>query len=244
MNEQYGLTAENFMCTLPIALRHDPKMIALGKAVADVLAKRQAELEPLNIYGHIEDLPEEMLDILASDFKVDWYDCDYPLEAKRKLLVTERYIHRRLGTTGAIRRFVQAIYPGADIEEWFSYNGEPHHFRLTLNIFEILSLEALERIIRAIQIVKRLSSWLDDITINMRPVISSIHIGGGLGADANLGIHELPDDISFNSTLHAGGGAGTQSKWPIPENRTAPAATTILRAGGVTTILSNISKGD
>lgn len=99
----------------------------------------------------------------------------------------------------------------------------------------------------------------------------TLHLGGGVGSHALLGIHEKPDEPDYRSTLyaggrvgasgvlnlceqpdtpefrgslHAGGGLGTGITLHVPENQTAPAATTILRTGGVTTILSNISKGD
>lgn len=110
--------------------------------------------------------------------------------------------------------------------------------------------------------------WCITTTLGMEHVL---HVGGGVGADAKPGIHEMPDKPefsgalhaagnfsavgepgmrdkpdapSFRGALHAGGGAGAQSERPVPENRTAPTATTILRTGGVTTILSNISKGE
>ena len=59
---------------LPEPLKNDITMLALGRAVSDEL-KRSAELARLAvIYPCVEQLNEPLLDILAVDFKVYWYD--------------------------------------------------------------------------------------------------------------------------------------------------------------------------
>ena len=51
-------------------------MLALATSIADVLAARPEEIRKIQIYTLIDELPEELLDILAYDFKVDWWDAD------------------------------------------------------------------------------------------------------------------------------------------------------------------------
>ena len=70
----HGLTADNMMQQFPIALQKDPKTVALGQAIAKVMESRQDEIDSLRIYTRIDELPEWLLDILARDFAVDWYD--------------------------------------------------------------------------------------------------------------------------------------------------------------------------
>lgn len=80
----HGLTADNMMQQFPIALQKDPKTVALGQAIAKVMESRQDEIDSLRIYTRIDELPEWLLDILARDFAVDWYDRSYTLEEKEK----------------------------------------------------------------------------------------------------------------------------------------------------------------
>lgn len=68
----HGLTRENLVATLPPALQKDPSAVALAEAMADLLARRRSEIERLRIYPVIDRLDEQLLDILAYDFKVDW----------------------------------------------------------------------------------------------------------------------------------------------------------------------------
>ena len=128
-------TAEEFLRALPPVLRNDSRMIALGQVVAEELSDRMSEIEKAAIYPRIDELDEALLDILAYDFKVDWYGYDYPLETKRALLKSSFYIHRHLGTKGAVEAAIQSVYPKSIVEEWFDYveGGNPYTFRIVLD---------------------------------------------------------------------------------------------------------------
>lgn len=165
MNSTYGLTAANFLHALPPVLQEDEGMQALATAVADILETRTAEIDRLRIYPDIDSLPEDLLDILADDFKIDWYNYDYPLDAKRNLVKSHWYVHRHLGTTGAVRKAVQGVYPRSDVEEWWQdfYNGDPYHFRVVLEAAYPIIPVANTEILRVIEIYKSYRSHLDGV---------------------------------------------------------------------------------
>lgn len=130
----HGLTADNMMQQFPIALQKDPKTVALGQAIAKVMESRQDEIDSLRIYTRIDELPEWLLDILARDFAVDWYDRSYTLEEKRKTIKDSFYVHRHRGTKAAVERAISAIYPNPKVLEWFEYGGDPYHFKLRITV--------------------------------------------------------------------------------------------------------------
>lgn len=70
----HSLTADNILASFPIALQGDASAAALGAITARLLARRPEEISQLRIYPMIDQLPERLLDILAYDFKVDWWD--------------------------------------------------------------------------------------------------------------------------------------------------------------------------
>ena len=86
MSSLHGITAENLLQSLPIALQQDETVRALAASAAKVLASRPKEIDRLLIYPNIDALDEELLDILAYDFKVDWWDGDYSISEKRRTL--------------------------------------------------------------------------------------------------------------------------------------------------------------
>ena len=168
MNEKHGLTAENLLSALPEVLRNDESMYALAVAAAEVLASRAVEMDGLRIYPRIDDLPEALLDILAYDFKVDWYDCNYPLKTKRALVKSSFHVHRHMGTRGSVIDALSSIYPGSTIEEWFEYGGDPYHFRIILDVMDQLVSISNSDIVRAVDLYKSLRSHLEDNAIVYR----------------------------------------------------------------------------
>lgn len=164
MNEKYGLTAENLLRALPQVLRNDEGMAALAAAIAETLSGRVGEIENLRIYSRIDELPEDLLDILAYDFKVDWWDGDYTLEEKRKTLRDSWRVHRMLGTKAAVETAISAIYPDTKVTEWWEYGGEPYHFKLRLDAtYENVDQEKHWRVMEKVEYYKNLRSVLDEI---------------------------------------------------------------------------------
>lgn len=158
-------TAEEFLRALPPVLRNDRRMMALGQVVAEELSDRMSEIEKAAIYPRIDELDEALLDILAYDFKVDWYGYDYPLETKRALLKSSFYIHRHLGTKGAVEAAIQSVYPKSIVEEWFDYveGGNPYTFRIVLDASTPAVPVNNTDLLRAVNLYKSLRSHLDGI---------------------------------------------------------------------------------
>ncbi len=76
------------------ALKKDPKMVALANATAAALLDTSGIMNSVLIYSRFDELPEELVDILAYDLHVDWYDYNYPLEAKRDLVKNSVKVHK------------------------------------------------------------------------------------------------------------------------------------------------------
>lgn len=160
----YGITVENILRTLPEALKNDEKMQVLASSIATLLASRVAEIEALKIYTKIDALPEDLLDLLAYDFKVDWWDSEYSLDEKRQVLKDSWNVHRILGTKAAVERAISAIYPNTKVDEWFEYDGEPYHFKLLIDAtYDSVDPVKHQRVLNRVDYYKNLRSHLDGI---------------------------------------------------------------------------------
>lgn len=149
---------------LPQALASDPKMAAFAKVMADGLAEVSRLMENVLIYSRIDEIPESLVDILAHDMHVDWYDYDYPLEVKRELLKGSIKVHKKMGTKYAIEKALSALYPESKIEEWFEYGGEPGYFRIICDVTDSKVIARYKDIVREVEKYKRLSAHMDKIT--------------------------------------------------------------------------------
>lgn len=159
----HGLTKENFMETLPPALRKDASVVALAEATAEVLARRLAEIDRVRIFSNIDHLDEPLLDVLAYDLKVDWYDYNYPIEAKRAVIKSSILVHKRLGTVYAVKSALGSVYPNSEVEEWFNYGGEPFHFQIVLNTAQSRAPAEFFSIKRTVDYYKRFSAHMDGV---------------------------------------------------------------------------------
>lgn len=149
----------DFVKYLPQPLTHDPKMIALARVAAKELLEVSGLAKTVLIYSRIDELPEEMLDILAYDLHVDWYDYTYTLETKRNVLKSSVGIHKKMGTKYAVETALQDVYKTAKVEEWFEYGGEPYTFRVHVAVGNNGLTEGADReIARNMQFYKNIRS--------------------------------------------------------------------------------------
>ncbi len=154
----------NFADYLPEALKRDPKVNALAVSMTEQLLEVSKNIDHVLIYARIDELPEELVDILAFDMHVDWYDYSYPLEVKRKILKSSVSVHKKMGTIYAIQTALGSLYPEVKVIEWFAYNGKPYTFRVEINVTDFYeTVENKNRIIKIINMYKRLSAHLEFI---------------------------------------------------------------------------------
>lgn len=154
---------------LALQTKHMKKDVAVqgySAALTEQMRKLAVEISQASIYARIDMLPEPVLDILAWQFNVLWYETSETIEAKRQAIKHSIEIHRIKGTPAAIERVVEIYFGDGKVEEWFEYAGAPGHFRITTSNPSATAEKAI-LIQKAVGAVKRYSSVLDGVTINM-----------------------------------------------------------------------------
>lgn len=124
----------NFADYLTETLKRDPKMKALAAAVTEQMLGVSGEIDNVLIYSRIDELSEELIDILAFDMHVDWYDYSYPLTVKKDILKNSVKVHKKMGTKYSLEMVLKNINKTAEIKEWFEYGGKPYTFRVNADI--------------------------------------------------------------------------------------------------------------
>lgn len=119
---------------LPRVVAGQDWVIALSEALGVLHEKTLDFTDKSQIYTAIDTAPIEILDALAVNWKIDWYDTEYGEEQKRRIIKTALTVRRLMGTAYATRLQADAIFPGTRLEEWFDYDGTPGTFRLFVDI--------------------------------------------------------------------------------------------------------------
>jgi phage tail P2-like protein len=245
MSNAHGLTKENLLFTFPAGLRENPSIAALGDVTMEALAKRPAEIAPLSIYPRIDELPEVLLDILAYDFKVDWWDRNYSIEEKRRTLKGSWYVHKHMGTKAAVETAIRAIYPLTTVEEWFEYEGgKPYHFRLRINITsDSGDRERQKRVLERLNFYKNLRSHVDEVRYFLMPekswaVVGGVYVGSREIDRAEIRVPPLKKPGGEVITIAGGGLIGSRSEGHVEihvPRLQRPGGKTVVSAVGIFT---------
>lgn len=168
------LDKSSLMQIYPPVLNRDQLFNALGEDVAESLGAAFLKVGKASIYTQIAQLDEGVLDILAQDFNISWYDYDYPIEKKRRVVAAAFSVHRHIGTVGAMVTALSAVWPNSYIEEWFEYDGEPFFFRAVINIDEDDEPVDLDTIRKVVNLYKNERSWLEYDSISIRTKVGIV----------------------------------------------------------------------
>ena len=162
---------------MPPAIRNDPQVQAIDAAITPQLQAVSQAVEECIILARLDELSETVVDLLAWQYHVDFYDKGLPIEQKRILVKTSIDVHRHKGTPYAVQTVVTAILEGAKVLEWFEYGGNPYHFKVALITGPMAGTGIIEKLVKAINLTKNTRSWLDGVEFS-RNVGQSIYFCG------------------------------------------------------------------
>lgn len=158
------LKGSRFTQILPENLASQRETQALAYAIGRQVDKLLALSDRARPFAALETASEQLLDYLAVELRTPSYRQDYSVDVKRVLVQRTLIFYATMGTPGAVDEIIETIFGSGQIEEWFGYGGQPHHFRATIAAGGAIGEEELAEFRRVLASVKRLSSWLDSIT--------------------------------------------------------------------------------
>lgn len=160
-----NLGSLKILSILPPLLQQDNDIIAASKALDSANTKNLSIAMQLNFFTNKNLENDILLDVLAYDFHVDFYDKSYSTQIKKQLINDSLLIHAKKGTAQSVEELITTVFGEGVVEEWFEYDGEPFHFRVITNNEEVTTARAQE-FVEALESVKRKTAILDSVTIN------------------------------------------------------------------------------
>ena len=144
---------------------------------------------------------EVLLDLLAWQFHVDFYEPGLSLDVKRDLVLKSLDWHFSKGTPTVVEEIVSTLFSKAKIEEWFEYEGLPYRFRVSTQD-EILDTKTIAKLIRAINSVKNTRSFLD--TLN-QVIDTDVSVYFATGAEITIKEYIIADEVPpFDTVMDCG----------------------------------------
>lgn len=203
---------------LPRVVKRQEWVIALSEALGLAMGQALDYTDESQIYTRLDTAPEAVLDVLAVDWKVDWYDTGFTLEQKRETIKTALMVRRLMGTAAAVKLQVHTLYPDAEVKEWFQYDGRPGCFRVNVPLPEEgISATDFRRLKTGILTTKNERSHLDVIDIR-HETEGTVLVGGFSVVGQTIEIWpELVSEIDITQQCYTGGAASVgqaMEVWP------------------------------
>lgn len=184
--------------TMPASIRGDETIQNISKAIKKEMHDVSIATGYCLLLPRLDELSESLLDELAWEYHVDFYDQMLPISRKREMVRQALESHRKKGTAAVVRNVVSIILDDGRVEEWFQYGGEPFHFRVVLIMGPMESEETIQTLVDTIYAVKNVRSWLDYVQF-YRESEGQIYFGGANTLHKKI---EITSDISQKITVN------------------------------------------
>lgn len=226
---------------LPQNLLRDEQIKAAAQALDAELQKITEATKEALLLPRLDELPEAVIDLLAWQWNVDFYEPSMSLETKRQLVRESIAWHRLKGTKAAVEKMVQAVFRGGVVTEWFEYGGKPYHFRIDILSAPQITAENTARLLNVINASKNIRSWLDEITYR-RDLQDSIHyaVAPTLHATYEIRPAEITD-ATAEARQYIGAAVSTHMVYEVcPDIVRDAAISSTLYADGIGSIYKSI----
>ncbi|MDR7318925.1 phage tail protein I [Brevibacillus nitrificans] len=171
-----NIQSASLLNILSTNLKADSNVQAIARAIDPKHQEVSNAINQLLLSVDLEAKSELIIDLLAWQKHVDFYDSSLPTDTKRELVRQAEAAHRHKGTPWAIDQIVSTAFDEAVVSEWFEYGGDPFRFKV-ITADRMTDNKRYADIIRAINSAKNKRSRLETITIR-RDNTANQFIGG------------------------------------------------------------------
>lgn len=191
--------------TLPDSIRKDQTVQDICDAIKKEMQAVSRAAGYCLLLPRLDELSEALLDELAWEYHVDFYDQTMPIDQKREMVRQALENHRKKGTAAVVRNVVSIILEDGRVEEWFQYGGEPYHFRVILILGPMASEETIQKLVDTVYAVKNVRSWLDYVQFH-RDLDGKLYFGGALGTHRKIEItRDASTELRFSQSIYMAG---------------------------------------
>lgn len=132
---------------------------ALAEAVGEML---KYVFKQTSVIDFQNDIPDFLLDHIATSIHVDFYDRTLSNTQKRDLIFKNDILHQIKGTPAAIYMVLDIMNIDGEVREWFQYDGRPYHFKIETNQ-DFKSEKDIVKLMRLTESMKNKRSFLEAI---------------------------------------------------------------------------------
>lgn len=199
---------------LPPNLQQDSDMIAASKALDSDFSLVVNDVKQCILMPRIDEIEDNnLLDLLAWQMHVDFYDTTLPVKVKQELIKNSNHLHKTKGTAGAVEKASKIVFGRSWIEEWFEYSGQPYMFKMNVEATNRgASPEDLVLLDQLINAYKNKRSWLEIVNIFLT-ANGTVYLGSCMTSGEEITVYPWsPKEIQSVGNIDLAIGANADSE--------------------------------
>ena len=195
---------------LPSSIAEDQNVQDIGKTADGLLHGIFEKTACILLLPNLDTLPEDVVDSLAWQYHVDFYEPDMSLTKKRSMVREAIYWHLIKGTPAAVEKVVTAVFNSAVVQENWEYGGDPYWFRVTGISEPLTDGDVIARLSAAIESAKNTRSWCEGIGFQ-REIDQTIYAGAPILHHKRVVVYpsnfhmpdfDVPANVGIPLTIH------------------------------------------
>ncbi len=159
---------------LPAFLKQDASAVSFCYAFDQQIKKLLDKMEIIKIWCNLSNADEALLDYLAAELRTQYYSSDLDVDIKRQLIANTLIWYQKAGTVAAVEELITTVFDSGKTQEWYDYNGEPHHFKVQTSNPHITP-DDLQIFSDIIKNIKRKTAVLDAIEITLSATMNTYY---------------------------------------------------------------------
>lgn len=159
-----------------------------GYALDLQMAKMHKLAKQITVWSDLDSVDSKYYDFLAVTIRAPYYKSEYSNELKLRLIKSALLTRRYAGTMKAIEELLSHTFPGATFVPWYKYDGEPYHFKITIE--EEPTEDDKELFEAMLQRVKAARSIIDSVEISS-VIKTMLYIGLGMQSRSIISIPNM-----------------------------------------------------
>ena len=235
------LQSVSLLDILPPNLLADKQIHAAARTLDDELQKITAATRNALLLPRLDELSEEVIDLLAWQWHVDFYESSMSIETKRQLVRESIAWHRIKGTKAAVEKMARTVFKGGVVTEWFEYGGEPYHFRIDLLTAPNITQDDTARLLAVVNAAKNVRSVLDELRFR-REAQNDMYYASAPSIHTTYEIRPAEiTDATAEARQYIGAAVSTHTAYEVyPVTVQDAAIGSTLYAGGIGSIYKSI----
>lgn len=159
---------------LPDILKNDAEVAAISYAIHMQMIDIIKYSKRISVYASVDELPEDIVDLLAVESRSQYYKEDLELSRKREIVKKTLLWYHKAGTPAAVQELMEAVFGEGEVIEWFDYGADPYKFKVKTNATMTPNIN--EEFSALIKQVKNARSHIDSIEIE-REIDQALYCG-------------------------------------------------------------------